>query len=409
MLIIQIICSPIHYVWADDEIEEVTEEELEEQVVETAAQATELPKQDARVGLVYDRKTKEVIYEKNGYKQVPMASTTKIMTATVVLENCDITQTVEITQKAAGTGGSRLGLKHKDKITVRDLLYGLLLRSGNDAAVALAIHTAGSVEEFAKMMNQKAVELGLQNTHFVTPHGLDATQHYTTAYELAIMADYAMQNETFKNIVGTKTAGITINGQSKTIQNTNELLGYLNGVTGIKTGFTNGAGRCLVTCCNRNGQEIICVVLGADTKKIRTSDSIKLIEYAYKTYTYKEVKTWIEEEFTKWQQMNEQRIWIEKGIEIHPTLVLEEITKEYTTVKQDNTDVLDVKINHVQTLEAPVLQGQKIGVLQVYKNGEIWLTVDIINSQEIRKKEMWDYCKDILSKFQHFEEVYEKL
>ncbi len=408
MLIIQMVCCPIHYVWADDEIEEVTEE-IQEQVVETAAQATELPKQDARVGLVYDRKTKEVIYEKNGYKQVPMASTTKIMTATVVLENCDITQTVEITQKAAGTGGSRLGLKNKDKITVRDLLYGLLLRSGNDAAVALAIHTAGSVEEFANMMNQKAAELGLQNTHFVTPHGLDATQHYTTAYELALMADYAMQNETFKNIVGTKTAGITINGQSRTIQNTNELLGYLNGVTGIKTGFTNGAGRCLVTCCNRNGQEIICVVLGADTKKIRTSDSVKLIEYAYKTYTYKEVKTWIEEEFTKWKQMNEQRIWIEKGIEIHPTLVLEEITNEYTTVKQDNTDVLEVKINHVQTLEAPVLQGQKIGVLQVYKNGEIWLTVDIINSQEIRKKDMWDYCKDILSKFQHFEEVYEKL
>lgn len=409
MVMIQLFICPLSEVFADDEVEEVAGEEVQAQVVETVAEAVEVPKQDARVGLVYDRKTKEVLYEKNGYKQVPMASTTKIMTAMVVIENCDITQTVKITQKAAGTGGSRLGLKTNDSITVLDLLYGLLLKSGNDAAVALAIHTAGSVEAFAEIMNQKAKDLRLQNTHFVTPHGLDEAEHYTTAFELAKMADYAMQNEVFKRIVGTKTAGITINGQFRMIQNTNELLGYLDGVNGVKTGFTNGAGRCLVTCCNRNGQEIICVVLGADTKKIRTTDSVKLIEYAYNTYTYKEMKAYIQEEFAKWRQINEQRIFIQKGTQVHPSILLQEIDKEYTTIKKDNTDEIEIKISAVQTLEAPVEKGKKIGVLQVFKNGEIWLSLDITNEQEIQKKGIGEYWKEILEKFQHFDRVYGEL
>lgn len=409
MVMIQLFICPLSEVFADDEVEEVAGEEVQTQVVETVAEAVEVPKQDARVGLVYDRKTKEVLYEKNGYKQVPMASTTKIMTAMVVIENCDITQTVKITQKAAGTGGSRLGLKTNDSITVLDLLYGLLLKSGNDAAVALAIHTAGSVEAFAEIMNQKAKDLRLQNTHFVTPHGLDEAEHYTTAFELAKMADYAMQNEVFKRIVGTKTAGITINGQFRMIQNTNELLGYLDGVNGVKTGFTNGAGRCLVTCCNRNGQEIICVVLGADTKKIRTTDSVKLIEYAYNTYTYKEMKAYIQEEFAKWRQINEQRIFIQKGTQVHPSILLQEIDKEYTTIKKDNTDEIEIKISAVQTLEAPVEKGKKIGVLQVFKNGEIWLSLDITNEQEIQKKGIGEYWKEILEKFQHFDRVYGEL
>lgn len=119
-------------------------------------------------------------------------------------------------------------------------------------------------------MNKKAEELGLTNTHFVTPHGLDEQTHYTSAYELALITDYALKNETFASIVNTKTCQISINGQAKMLSNTNELLGNLNGVDGVKTGFTNGAGRCLVTSTTRNGHQIICVVLGADTKKIRT-------------------------------------------------------------------------------------------------------------------------------------------
>ncbi|MBO5479171.1 MAG: D-alanyl-D-alanine carboxypeptidase [Clostridia bacterium] len=134
----------------------------------------------------------------------------------------------------------------------------------------MAEHVGGSVEGFANLMNQKAKELGLTNTKFVTPHGLDQPEHYTTAYELALITDYALKNETFAKIVNTKTYEIHINSQAKMLSNTNELLGNLNGVDGVKTGFTNGAGRCLVTSTTRNSHQIICVVLGADTKKIRT-------------------------------------------------------------------------------------------------------------------------------------------
>ena len=266
----------------DNEIIDINE--TKKQAIETVSKNIENLKLNSRIGLIFDRNSKRILYEKNGLKQVPMASTTKIMTAIVVLENSELNDVVTISKKAAGTGGSRLGLRTNDKITVHDLLYGLMLKSGNDAAVALAEHVGGGIEEFADMMNKKAKELGLINSHFITPHGLDKEKHYTTAYELACMADYALKIPKFKEIVSSKNYNITINARSNLIGNTNELLGNLNGVYGVKTGFTNEAGRCLVTACKREDLDIITVVLGADTKKYRTSDSIKLIEYAYKNY-----------------------------------------------------------------------------------------------------------------------------
>ena len=186
--------------------------------VEANSDAEEL-ETNSRIALIYDRASGQILYEKNGEKQTPMASTTKIMTAIVVLENTDLTETVTINAKAAGIGGSRLGLKKNDKITVNDLLYGLMLRSGNDAAVALAIHVGGSVEGFASMMNEKAKEMRLTNSHFVVPHGLDNEGHFTTAYELAKMADYALKIDKFREIVSTKLTTININGYPKDLSN----------------------------------------------------------------------------------------------------------------------------------------------------------------------------------------------
>ena len=154
--------------------------------------------------------------------------------------------------------------------------------------MALAQQVGGSIEGFANLMNKKAEELGLKNTHFVTPHGLDDANHYTTAYELAVLTDYALNNAMFRKIVNTQNINIMINGVSRNISNTNELLGYMPGVDGVKTVFTNGAGRCLVTSCTRNSNQIITVVLGCDTKKQRTLDSSKLIEYAFENYTRKD-------------------------------------------------------------------------------------------------------------------------
>lgn len=225
----------------DDEIE-LQQSEIEGLITETATTpVSEQLQINARAAIIYDRTTKEIIWGKNETQKRPMASTTKIMTAIVVIENSNLSDMVTISKKAAGTGGSTLKIKAGDKITIGDLLYGLMLRSGNDAAVALAEQVGGGLEGFANMMNQKAEELGLVHTHFVTPHGLDDENHYTTAYELAILTDYALNNETFRKIVNTQSTTITINGSSRVIGNTNELLGYLQGVNGVKTGFTNGA------------------------------------------------------------------------------------------------------------------------------------------------------------------------
>ncbi len=363
--------------------------------VEANSDAEEL-ETNSRIALIYDRASGQILYEKNGEKQTPMASTTKIMTAIVVLENADLTETVTINAKAAGIGGSRLGLKKNDKITVNDLLYGLMLRSGNDAAVALAIHVGGSIEGFANMMNEKAKEMGLTNSHFVVPHGLDNEGHFTTAYELAKMADYALKIDKFREIVSTKLTTININGYPKAINNTNQLLGSISGVYGVKTGFTNGAGRCLVTACKRGELDIITVIIGADTTKIRTADTIKLIEYASKNYEVINIKEIVEEKFEQWLNINEGRIYVNKGMREHVELYLEEPEFENMAVMKHEKDNVDVEFSSIFYLEAPVAEDQVIGNMKVLVNGETIDVLNICNKEEIAKKGMMDYFMQML-------------
>ena len=379
----------------DNEIIDINE--TKKQAIETVSKNIENLKLNSRIGLIFDRNSKRILYEKNGLKQVPMASTTKIMTAIVVLENSELNDVVTISKKAAGTGGSRLGLRTNDKITVHDLLYGLMLKSGNDAAVALAEHVGGGIEEFADMMNKKAKELGLINSHFITPHGLDKEKHYTTAYELACMADYALKIPKFKEIVSSKNYNITINARSNLIGNTNELLGNLNGVYGVKTGFTNEAGRCLVTACKREDLDIITVVLGADTKKYRTSDSIKLIEYAYKNYEVIDIEKKIKEQFENWKQLNCNRIYINKAKQEKIDLDIESLVYSKIAIKKTDIDNIKMEINSLYYLEAPVEKGKIIGNAKIQINGETIANLNIKNKQVIEKKNIFDYFIDFLS------------
>ena len=246
--------------FADEVEEKINYDEINE-IIQTTTSISEMPSINSRSAVVIDRNSKRILYGKNEKDKRPMASTTKIITALLVIEKGNFNDIVTVSKKAAITGGSRLGLKTNDKITVKDLVYGLMMVSGNDAAVALAEYIAGDVKSFADLMNERAKQIGLENTHYVTPHGLDSNEHYTTAYELAILADYALNNKTFANIVKTQNYSVAINGYSKNLNNTNELLGYLNGVYGVKTGFTNGAGRCLVTSVKRENLDIIRVVM----------------------------------------------------------------------------------------------------------------------------------------------------
>ena len=366
------------------------------EILQVTSAEVDMPKTSSRIALIYDRASGEVIYEKNGYRKAKMASTTKIMTSLIVLEKGNLSDNVTVSKKAAGTGGSRLGLKTNDKITVNDLLMGLMLESGNDAAIALAEHISGGVERFADLMNAKAKELGLKNTHFVVPHGLDNEEHYTTALELAKITDYALKIEKFRNIVATKEYNVTINGYNKAISNTNELLGNLDGIYGVKTGFTNGAGRCLVTSCKRGELDIITIVLGADTKKIRTTDSINLINYAYKNYKVMNIENIINQKFEEWKNIREKAIIVNKGILENATIKLGEFKYTKRAIRNADIDNINIEANCLMYLEAPVEANQKIGTLKVKVGEETIQTIDILVERAIRKKEIKDYFYQIL-------------
>lgn len=361
--------------------------------IESSNLTQNFPTINSRAYVVIDRKTNTVLIGKNEYSKKKMASTTKIMTAIVIIENYNLNETVTISKKAGNTGGSRLGLKAGDKITVNDLLYGLMLRSGNDAAVALAEYASGSIEEFARLMNQKSQELNLTNTHFVTPHGLDQDEHYTTAYELALLTNYALNNKTFATIVGTKNFIININGYPKELSNTNELLGNFNGIYGVKTGFTNGANRCLVTACKRDNKDIICVVLGADTKKFRTQDSVKLLNYSLNNFTYVDINEIIEKEFNKWLENNSNYFNIYKGISNNLTLSCPKLKYDEIPINIKDKSKIKVHINCNNNLVAPICENEIVGNLTVYINEQFMYSLEIHSKNHIKKKGIFDYLE----------------
>lgn len=374
------------YTWLDEAIKE--------------AEKSKEPSILSRYAVIYDRTSNQVLWGKAENTSVPMASTTKIMTAIVMLEQIGtdrLKEEITVDREAANTVGSRLGLSTGDKITYNDLLYGLMLCSGNDAAVQIAISTAGSVENFAELMNKKALELGLKNTHFITPHGLDREEHYTTALELAIITDYALENPKIREVVSTKQYTVKIDGYSKTISNTNELLGYLNGVIGVKTGYTSKAGRCLVTATNRDGFEIITVVLGADTRKIRTQDSTKLIEYTYNNYKLINLEELVQTEYQNWCRINERRINVYKGIKKRPEINKEEGTYKLYPLKND--DIIEIETEAHLKFEAPLFQNTEVGKL-IIKNGDTVIDeVSIKTTESIEKKNVFVYLVEMMQIF----------
>ena len=245
--------------------------------------AVDFPGMDAGAAALICADTGDILYLRNGDEKLGMASTTKIMTALVVLEHCNPDTVVTVGKESCGIEGSSIYLVPGENITVRDLLYGLLLESGNDAACALAVACSGSTEEFTRLMNLKADELGLVNTNFTNPHGLSDPEHYTTARELALIARTAMKNPLFREIVGTKTYIVTDKDGNpvKFFANHNRMLFSDKDVTGIKTGYTLADGRCLVTSREKNGTEFIAVTLN-DRNDFH--DHAEMLDFAFKNY-----------------------------------------------------------------------------------------------------------------------------
>ena len=236
----------------------------------------------AQKAILLDAGSGRVLYEKDAHSRSLIASCTKIMTALVVCQHCNVLDRVRIPREAVGIEGSSMYLREGEVLTVQELLYGLMLRSGNDAAVALAIYCGGTVEGFAELMNDKARLLGLTGSHFVNPHGLDAPGHYSCAADLAKLAAYAMNDPIFAMTVSTKT--VTIGERS--LRNHNKLLWRLDGADGVKTGFTKAAGRILVSSAQRGGRRLVCVTINAPND---WDDHAKLMEQGFSDYTVRSV------------------------------------------------------------------------------------------------------------------------
>lgn len=236
--------------------------------------------------VLIEAETGTVIYEKNADEKRAMASTTKIMTAILTIEAGDLDREFTVDSYAIRVEGTSMGLREGDRVSRRDLLYGILLPSGNDAANAAAVSVSGSIGSFVELMNEKAAELGLASTHFVTPSGLDADGHCTTARDLAALTAYAMKNETFREVVSCPSARVEFGNPPymRTLYNSNKMLQRYEGAVGVKTGFTDNARRCLVSAAERDGVTLIAVTLNAPDD---WNDHTKMLDYGFsKVHSY---------------------------------------------------------------------------------------------------------------------------
>ena len=311
----------------------------------------------------------DIIYSKSANVRAPMASTTKIMTAILAIENATLDELVKIPIEAVGIEGSSVYLQKGEVFTVSDLLYAVLLQSANDASVALAIHVGGNVESFVEMMNSKACQLGLTDTHFTNPHGLDDPEHYTTANELAIIARYAMQNSMFREFVSTKSITISTENCTRTLANHNKLLRMYDGTIGIKTGFTRKSGRCLVSCAQQNGVMLIAVTLNAPSD---WHDHKIMLDYGFNEYS--------------------SVLLAEAG---DYKLLLDCVNGEQREVICSNLDSLSVSLKKEQKkniravleakrfLFAPVKQGEIIGQIVYYIDDKKIASLDLYTVEEV--------------------------
>lgn len=348
------------------------------------ATASAYAQTSAKAMCVMEGSSKRVLYEKNKDTRLPMASTTKIMTAITAIENCnDLDKQFEISPKSVGISGTSLYLRKGEKLSTRDLLYGLMLISGNDASVAIGEHVGGNTKNFVALMNKTAQKIGALNTHFDNTHGLDSKTHYTTAYDLALITSYALENPIFKEIVSTKNIKITSEaGKTRYLKNKNKLLNSLEGCCGVKTGFTNDAGRCLVSSCERDGMRAICVVLNCGPM---FEESGELLEQSFKEYKLIDLTNGYD--FSREINVLEGRKEKVKigtyGECIYP-LTQEELSKV--------TYIYDIE----EKIEAPIEKGREVGTVKIFIDNNLHFEEKIYTMENVRRNSVWEKIKELL-------------
>lgn len=327
-----------------------------------------------------ERNTGRVLFNKGGFEKKKIASLTKLLTAVVVCENVDLNDTFVVSRKASQIGGSTVGIKAGENVKVRNLLYGLLLSSGNDCAICLAEGVAGSVENFSIKMNKKAREIGAKNSNFITPHGLDNENHYSTCMDMAKIMNYAMKNKEIAKIISTKNIDVNFGSFNKSLKNTNRLLHKYPYITGGKTGFTNGAQRCLAVSAKKDDLEVICIVLGSETTDIRFNEAKTVIDYCLENYRLvdisKQMKWYINIDVEK-GNIAKYEDYI-KGNLIYP-------------LKQEEVEKIRVSQEFIPIIKAPLNKGSVIGEIELYIEDELIYTNKVKLKENIYKNNIKDY------------------
>ena len=323
-----------------------------------------VPYIDARSAIAIDGKSKIVLYEKNAYTPIPMASTTKIMTCLVALNYGELDEKLEVSSKAASIRGAEIGYKKGEKISLEELLYGLMMKSGNDAAITIAEGIGGSIEGFSKMMNEYAMQIGLLNSNFESPHGLDSANHYTSAYDLALLTSVAMENTKFKEIVNCRSISEKEKNFTRAFNNINKILHMIPNANGVKTGYTGQAGKCLVTSVELENRNIIIVTLNCTP---RWKETTRIYDYVKDNYEFKDV--------------------IEEGKELGEIFV-ENSTNPCKLVCPEKLNIpikkgkdATIKIVKPEKLFAPIEVNESIGHL------EVWSEDKCIYNLELRSKD----------------------
>lgn len=352
-----------------------------------STQASENNYSSAKAMCVMESGSKRVLESKNMNEKLAMASTTKIMTAITAIENCsDLDKKFEISPKSVGISGTSLYLRKGEVFSVRDLLYGLMLISGNDASVAIGEYVGGSLKNFVSMMNETSKKIGALNSHFDNTHGLDSKTHYTTAYDLALITSYAMQNETFKEIVSTKNIKITnADGKTRYLKNKNKLLNSFDGCNGVKTGFTDDAGRCLVSSAERDGMNIVCVVLNCGPMFEECSRHMQNAFDNYKLYDLTEMY-----DFNKY-------INVLNGIKEKVEICT--YGHYYYPLKESEFDNVKIKYQIDEILDAPVEWNQQVGEVKIYIDKNLHFCEKIYTIENVRRNSIWQKLFDIIAKW----------
>lgn len=339
------------------------------------------PSVSAKSAILIEQSTRKILYGKNENAIMKPASTTKILTAICAIEEGNLDDVVEVSDNAVRTEGSSMYLGYNDRITLRNLLYGLMLNSGNDASVAISEHISKTTENFASLMNKKAKKIGAANSNFTNPSGLDSEAHFVTAKDLSYITAYALDNPVFSEIVKTKNKVVlTEDGTKKYLTNHNKMLNMYEGCIGVKTGFTKASGRTLVTAAERNGVKLIAVTLSAPND---WQDHKSMLDYGFQLVSVKNI--------LKREIAGKSKV--ENGVEEFVEVICD---NEYNDISFDKNDKYNVKYD-IKNAKSPVVKGEILGKAIVYKNNKVVYKCNLRAVKDVekivKKYSLFDYFK----------------